>query len=427
MSTKGKDSQPHIGIFGRTNTGKSSLLNTLTGQELAIVSEQAGTTTDPVKKTIEIHGLGPAVVIDTAGTEDMTNLGQQRLKKTLSVLQKIDLAILVIDHNGFKEADQKLINKFETEALPYLIVQNKSDLIDSATITQHPTPPLPLGAGPRTQYPRFRWGQAPKPSVSFSCKTPTALDDLIQLIKQQLPEESYQSSSLIGDLIRGGDTVVLVTPIDDEAPAGRLILPQVQLIRDILDNDALAVVLKERELDAWMQNRSTDPALVITDSQAFPKVSGSVPDHIPLTSFSIVLARKKGNFDSYIQGTRKISTLTGDDKILILESCTHQVSCDDIGRVKIPRWLNQFTGLHLNYQVVTSHDDLPDDLGSFALVIQCGGCVMTSRQVSNRIRKVIKNNVPVSNYGMAISFVHGIFHRAVKPFGYCTESHKDYL
>lgn len=406
---KGKDQKPHIGIFGRTNTGKSSLINVLTQQDLAIVSDQPGTTTDPVKKSMEIKEIGGVVLIDTAGTEDTSNLGQQRLKKTISVIQKIDLAILVIGEEGIAEAENWLISKFDDEALPFIVVYNKSDVV--------PIKEWIISDLVNKGYP---W-------LSFSCRQPVMLGNLISVIQQNLPSEILESSSLIGDLIKGGDTVVLVTPIDDEAPEGRLILPQVQLIRDILDNDAIAVVLKERELDVWMQTRSGDPAIVITDSQAFPKVSGSVPDHIPLSSFSIVLARRKGNFDAYIHGTRQISKLQEGDRILILESCTHQVSCDDIGRIKIPRWLNNFTGIRLNYTIVSGNDDLPEDLDSFAMVVQCGGCVMTARQVAVRIRKAIKAGIPVSNYGMCISYVHGIFNRAVKPFGYEVDNYLEYL
>lgn len=406
---KGKDTQAHIGIFGRTNTGKSSLINVLTGQELAIVSSHPGTTTDPVKKSIEIPGIGPVVLIDTAGTEDNTALGEKRERKTFSVIQNIDIALLLIDDTGIGNPENDLISKFDLDGVPYIIVYNKEDL-------------SPLSGELRGELERRKliW-------CSFSCTNRPNKEQLISGIRDLIPEELKTSSSLIGDLIKGGDTVVLVTPIDDEAPEGRLILPQVQLIRDILDNDAIAVVVKERELDSWMDRRSEDPALVITDSQVFSKVSGSIPSNIPLTSFSIVLARQKGNFEAFIEGTPFISELKQNDKILILESCTHHVSCDDIGRVKIPRWIDNYTGLNLDYEVVTGLSDLPEELENYAMVIQCGGCVITRTQVMGRLRKAIRAGVPVSNYGMLIAYVHGIFPRAIKPFVDDREEYLEYL
>ncbi len=395
---KGKDKQAHIGIFGRINTGKSSLINILTEQDLAIVSDQPGTTTDPVKKSIEIPGIGPVVLIDTAGTADSSILGEKRVQKTLLLIRTIDLALLIIDQRGIGPAEKNLIDQFEREQVPFLIVYNKEDL--------HPLSEdlfLELTKMARIWCP-------------FSCVNGERKEELVQKIRDLIPPEAIWSASLIGDLINEGDTVVLVTPIDEEAPEGRMILPQVQLIRDVLDNDGIVVVVKEKELLTWMANRSEDPALVITDSQAFSAVSTSVPAHIPLTSFSIVLARQKGNFDAFIEGSHQLSALKQEDMILILESCTHHVACNDIGREKIPNWIDDYTGFKLNYEVVVGLSDWPDKLENYAMVIQCGGCMMTQRQVKGRIQQAIKAGVPVSNYGMVIAYVHGIFSRALKPF-----------
>jgi len=403
---KGKDRQAHIGIFGRINTGKSSLINILTGQDLAIVSPQPGTTTDPVKKSIEIPGIGPVVLIDTAGTADSTVLGEKRVKKTLFLIRTIDLAVLVIDLSGIGQAENELIEQFDKEGIPCLVVYNKEDLF-----------PLQKELEDSLNKMAQDW-------CSFSCTTGDKKEQLIQKIRELIPPEAIWSANLIGDLIKAGDTVVLVTPIDEEAPEGRMILPQVQVIRDVLDHDGIAVVLKETELDVWMSKRSEDPALVITDSQAFAKVSKSVPDNIPLTSFSIALARQKGNFNAFIEGTSQLSKLQEKSKVLIMESCTHHVACNDIGREKIPRWIDNHTGLKHDYEVVVGLSDWPDKIENYDLVIQCGGCVMTQRQVRGRIQHAINAGVPVSNYGMVIAYVHGIFSRALKPF---VDNIEDYL
>jgi [FeFe] hydrogenase H-cluster maturation GTPase HydF len=397
---KGKDSKPHIGIFGRRNTGKSSIINALTGQSTAIVSEVAGTTTDPVRKSLEIHGIGPVIVIDTAGTDDTGKLGELRIEKTRSVIDQVDLAIMVLTNNTFEAAEQNLVNIFKEFEIPYLIVHNKSDLFTSSVEFQEKV--------------KRNYSQA---VINFSAHEPEKyMASLLIAIKDNLPPTVYKSRSLLSDLLSYGDIVLLITPIDIEAPEGRLILPQVQVIRDILDNDCTAIVLKEREVDGFLRKTHIQPKLVITDSQVFPKADASIPRNIPLTSFSIVLARQKGDFETYIKGAPAISSLKDGDAVLLLESCSHQVSCDDIGRVKIPRWISNFTGKKLQFDTVAGLDNLPRMMEDYALVIQCGGCMITHRQLVNRLRNAKQKNVPVTNYGMAIAYVHGIFERAVEPF-----------
>lgn len=394
---KTRENTPHIGIFGRRNMGKSSLINALAGQQVAIVSEVAGTTTDPVKKVFELHGLGPVIFIDTAGIDDTGELGTKRIEKTLEVIKHIDLGIIVTANNLWAEPEEKLLQYLSETDVPVLVVHNKQDLMQMN----------PHWASER---------QAKGFQVSaFSCFNPHP-ETILSVIRTLLPASAWQKPVLVGDLIRQGDVVVLVTPIDIEAPEGRIILPQVQVIRDVLDHDGIAIVLKERELDTFFRRQALKPALVVTDSQVFPKVDASVPKEIPLTSFSIVLARQKGDFASYIEGTTHISNLKDGDRVLMLESCSHHVSCDDIGRVKIPRWIRQFTGRSLEFDMVAGLSKIERPLTDYALVIQCGGCMVTRRQLLNRLRPATARNIPVTNYGMAIAYVHGIFERAVKPF-----------
>ncbi len=397
--SKGKESKPHIGIYGRRNNGKSSLINCLAGQDIAIVSDHPGTTTDPVKKSFEITGFGPVILVDTAGIDDSGDLGEKRIERTLRTLEIIDLALLVVTHNNWGEFEEDLVNKFNDSDLPYIVIHSKSDL-------EEPTDDFRERISFVTGTPLF----------AFSAADRRNYEELIALISSSIPEHSYKTPALLGDLISYGDIVLLITPIDIEAPAGRLILPQVQAIRDILDNDAVAIVLKETEVDAFLKKTGIRPALAVTDSQVFNKADASVPHDIPLTSFSIMLARFKGDFESYLKGTSKISELKDDDRVLLLESCTHHVACDDIGRVKIPRWINNFTGKKINYDVVAGLDKLPRPVTDYALIIQCGGCMITRRQLHNRLSAAIKAGVPVTNYGMAIAYVQGIFNRAVAPF-----------
>jgi len=397
---KGKESKPHIGIYGRRNYGKSSLINMLAGQNVSIVSDFAGTTTDPVKKSFEITGFGPVILIDTAGIDDIGELGKKRINKTLESINQIDLALLLINSNLWTDFEEKLVEEFDRTNTPYIVVNSKADIdpLDNSFSDQ---------LTKKLDIPFI---------ISTSTKDRFGIEQLITAIKETIPESSFKTPTLLGDLINYGDIVLLITPIDVQAPAGRLILPQVQAIRDILDNDAVAIVVKEREVDVFLRKTKIKPALAVTDSQIFTKADASIPKDIPLTSFSILLARFKGDFNNYLKGTPKISELKDGDRILILESCTHHVSCDDIGRVKIPRWINSFTGKKLTYDVVTGLDSLPIDIKEYSLVVQCGGCVITRKQLINRLKLAIEAGIPVTNYGMTIAYVQGIYDRAIAPF-----------
>jgi [FeFe] hydrogenase H-cluster maturation GTPase HydF len=410
MATKGRESKPHIGIYGRRNSGKSSLINCLAGQVISIVSDHAGTTTDPVKKSFEITGFGPVILVDTAGIDDTGDLGQKRIDRTLQTLDTIDLALLVVTDNSWGKYEDELIRKFSNADLPYIVIHSKSDI-------QKPTEEFKnkISSITATSF------------LEFSSVDKRNYEELISLISNTIPEYSYKTPTLLGDLISYGDIVILITPIDIEAPAGRLILPQMQAIRDILDNEAVAIVLKEREVDAFLKKTKIKPALAITDSQVFVKADASIPHGIPLTSFSIMLARFKGDFDNYLKGTPKISELKDGDRVLLLESCTHHVSCDDIGRVKIPRWITNFTGKKIEYDVVAGLDTLSRPITDYSLVIQCGGCMITRRQLHNRLQGAIKAGVPVTNYGMAIAYVQGIYNRAIAPFVKGEENNSTYL
>lgn len=407
---KGKDAKPHIGIYGRRNNGKSSLINCLAGQDIAIVSDHAGTTTDPVKKSFEITGFGPVILIDTAGIDDSGELGLKRIERTERTLEIIDLALLIVTDNTWGTFEDDLAGKFRLLDVPFIVVHNKSDITQ---LTSEYSEKI-----------REITGHEP---LEFSSADKRNYEELIRLIKTTIPEHSYKTPSLLGDLINQGDIVILITPIDVEAPEGRLILPQVQAIRDILDNDAVAVVLKEREVDSFLRSSKIKPALAITDSQVFKKADASIPVDIPLTSFSIMLARFKGDFDNYLKGTPEISNLKDGDRVLLLESCTHHVACDDIGRTKIPRWITNFTGKNILYDVVAGLDALPGPITDYSLVIQCGGCMITRRQLHNRLLPAIKAGIPVTNYGMAIAFVQGIYKRAIAPFIKTQEENRYYL
>lgn len=407
--SRGKDVKPHIGIFGRRNSGKSSIINSITGQDIAIVSDVAGTTTDPVKKSIEIPGIGPVILIDTAGIDDSGDLGKKRVEKTLQAIATIDAAILVVSGNQFGTHEESLISRFNDLDVPFFIVHNKSDIVKASSN-------LKEGVA----------SECKVPVLDYCAQTREGIDLLIANLKEVIPESAYQSRSLVGDILKYGDTVLLITPIDIEAPEGRLILPQIQVIRDVLDNDCVAVVAKEREIDAYIRRMNPKPALVITDSQVFPKADASVPKDIPLTSFSIILARHKGDFTNYLRGTPAINQLKDGDRVLILESCTHHVSCDDIGRVKIPRWLSNYTGKQLEFDTVAGLNKLPRNITEYAMVIQCGGCMITRRQIINRLKPAVDAGIPVTNYGMAIAWVHGIYNRAIAPFA-AIDHRSDYL
>jgi len=407
---KGRENTPHIGIFGRRNNGKSSLINALAGQDIAIVSEQAGTTTDPVKKSFEITGFGPVILIDTAGIDDTGELGKKRVERSLKALDIIDLGILVINDNTWNEYEEMITERFIKSDTPYIIVHTKADL-----------------ARPEDGFTDHIRKITGKEIITFSSLTKENYEYLIGEIRESIPEQALATPTLLGDLVKQGDLVLLITPIDTEAPEGRLILPQVQTIRDIIDNDAVAIVLKEREIDTFLQRSSVKPVLAITDSQVFVKADASVPPDIPLTSFSIALARLKGDFDAYLRGTPKISELKNGDRVLLLESCSHHVACDDIGRIKIPRWISNFTGKKLHFDVVAGLDAAPGPVTDYSLVIQCGGCMITRKQLNNRIRPAIEAGIPVTNYGMAIAWVQGIYRRAIAPFTASESGGGEYL
>ena len=396
---KGRENKVHIGIYGRRNVGKSSIINRLAGQDIAIVSEQAGTTTDPVKKSFEITGFGPVILIDTAGIDDSGELGLKRIEKTIKTIDSIDMAILVTENDEWNIFEDNMITRFNESDIPYIIIYNKADK-----------------ALPEKDYADRVRSVTGKQLHPFTTIDNSRVDELIDLIRETIPESSMKIPGLLGDIITKGDIVMLITPIDVEAPEGRLILPQVQAIRDIIDNDAIAVVLKEGEVDSFLRRSAVKPALAITDSQIFATADKLIPADIPLTSFSIALARMKGDFESYLKGTPAISKLKKGDRVLLLESCSHHVACDDIGRVKIPRWLTSFTGCELEFDVVAGLDNLPRKATDYALIIQCGGCMVTRKQLYNRLRPAVAAGIPVTNYGMAIAWVQGIYARAVAPF-----------
>ncbi len=388
--------RPHIGIFGRQNTGKSSLINLLTGQDTAIVSDVPGTTTDPVKKSVEIFGIGPVILVDTAGIDDAGELGRKRINKSLDAIKKVDCAVLLIAGNQFGQYELDLIRHFEKFSIPYLILHNKSDISKIAALTKTVIKHHSNAA-----------------VIDFSAKDPGDSEMIIDALRKIIPRESQQLKTLIGDLVQPKDLVLLITPIDREAPEGRLILPQNQTIRDALDNDCVTVVVKDTELDDFLK-LGIQPALAVTDSQAFGYVATRIPDDVPLTSFSILFSRMRGNFHDFLQGTPHLSKLKDGDTILVLESCTHQTSCDDIGRVKIPDLLRKFTGKSLSFNVVSGLSEIIP--GNYALVIQCGGCMVTRKQLMNRIKPFTEKSIPVTNYGMALAYMNGIFERATRMF-----------
>ena len=394
----------HIGIFGRRNTGKSSLLNMITGQEISIVSDFPGTTTDPVKKSVEIFDIGPAILIDTAGIDDLGEIGPKKIQKSQEVIQRVDCAILLIAGNQFGDYEVRLIEQFKKYEVPYLIAHNKNDIDKIAAITK-----IAIKHHSNAEI------------IDFSTINPADREKLIAALKRIISETAFQKTSLIGDLVKPKDVVLLITPIDREAPEGRMILPQSQTIRDALDNQCITVVIKENELGDFLKLGIT-PALAITDSSAFGVVAETLPETVPLTSFSILFARLKGNFEAFMEGTPHISGLEEGDAVLILESCTHQTSCDDIGRVKIPGLLQKFTGKSLIFSFVSGLSELPDDIEKYALVIQCGGCMVTRKQLLNRLSPFIKAGVPVTNYGMTLAYLHGIYERTINVFGQKTTS-----
>lgn len=390
-----KSMRLHIGVFGRTNVGKSSLLNKITNQEVSIVSDIAGTTTDVVEKSMELLPVGPVTFLDTAGLDDETELSVQRIEKTMKVVNRIDVAVVVCDFNGIGKFENDLIEKFKELKIPYLIVVNKCDL---ASKSFH----IDL-----------------KSELSNIIYTSVKKDEKIvfkfkEALVNLLPEDFVNSPKIVGDLVPAKSTVILVIPIDKEAPKGRIILPQVQTLRDLLDNNCLSYVVKESELKDALDNLKTPPALVVTDSQAFKKVSEIVPENVSLTSFSILFARLKGDLDEFVNGARAIENLKDGDMVLILESCTHHAIEDDIGRVKIPNLLRKKTGKNLVIHNYAGHD-FPD-IKDYKLIIHCGACMTNRREVLSRVLIANQNNVPITNYGVVISYCLGILPRAIKIF-----------
>ncbi|WPX09242.1 [FeFe] hydrogenase H-cluster maturation GTPase HydF [Anaerocellum danielii] len=398
MNTTPRSERLHIAIFGKRNAGKSSLINAITNQPIAIVSDMPGTTTDPVYKSMEILPLGPVVLIDTAGIDDEGMLGRLRVEKTLEVLNKTDIAILVVSDIDDLTYEKQLAKLFDEKKVPKIGVLNKID--------KDPNYKEKLA---------FLQSTLQMPFLAVSCATLKGIDELKSSLSKLVPDVG-EDLRIVGDLINPGDFVVLVVPIDKAAPKGRLILPQQQTIRDILDSDAIAIVTKEYELKETIENLGKKPALVITDSQAFLKVDADTPPDIPLTSFSILFARYKGDLIEFVEGVKKIKELKPGDKVLIAEACTHHRQSDDIGTVKLPRWIRQIAGFDINFEWVSGYN-YPKDLSKYALIVHCGGCMITRREMLYRIELAKKQGVPITNYGIMIAYVHGILPRALKPFG----------
>lgn len=391
----------HIGIFGKRNAGKSSIINSLTGQKLAIVSEVQGTTTDPVLKAMELLPLGPVVMIDTPGLDDEGELGALRIQKAYQMLNKSDIALLVIDGStGITSEDIRILERIRTKEIPYAVVLNKSEL--AADNKEEITAAL---SDCQVDEGHIMWVSAEKGTNIYELK---------ELIASLVPSEDI-THRIVGDLIKPSDFVVLVVPIDKAAPKGRLILPQQQTIRDILESDATSIVVKETYLKETLESLGKKPALVITDSQAFGKVSKDTPEDIPLTSFSILFARYKGNLKTLVEGARALDTLKDGDTILISEGCTHHRQCDDIGTVKLPRWIREHTGKELNFEF-TSGTEFPSDLDSYQLIVHCGGCTLNEREMKYRLKCAEDAGIPMTNYGTAIAYMHGILERSIQIF-----------
>jgi len=385
----------HIGLFGRRNVGKSSLLNAITHQQVSIVSPHAGTTTDPVEKPMEFLPLGPVLFIDTAGLDDVGSLGELRIYKTRSIFDRTEVGILVTD--GWGEYEERVLDEFSKREIPFIVVFNKIDEIipDRLRIEQLEARNIPV--------------------VEVSCISGKGLLDLREAILKMAPEEFLNQRTILSDLVPPGEMAILVIPIDKEAPKGRLILPQAQAIRDLLDHDAFCMVVKESELSLALENLKRPPRLVVTDSQAFEQVAQDTPRDIWLTSFSILFSRFKGDLITQVKGTNKIDELNVGDRILVAEACSHHPIGEDIGRVKIPRWLKDHVGGELHFDYVQGHD-FPEDLSPWQLVIQCGSCMLNRREVLNRILRCRESGIPITNYGLVIAKCVGIFERALEPF-----------
>lgn len=397
----------HLGFFGRRNAGKSSLVNALAGSQVAIVSDTPGTTTDPVDKAMELLPLGPVVLVDTAGLDDDGELGSQRVAASRQALQRCDL-VLVVCAGVYGAAEHNLVADCQQRGVPVVVVWSQLDRC----------PPTPAQ----------RQAIAPIPQVLTSALAGSGLDDLRAMIIAQAPEQALAGTPLVGDLVPPGALVVLVVPIDLEAPKGRLIMPQVQTIRDLLDHDCLCLVVKERELASALDRLQQAPDLVVTDSQAFLRVAGDIAPETPLTSFSILFARAKGDLATMVAGTRAIDRLRPGARVLIAESCSHHAIGDDIGRVKIPRWLSQYTGQAITFDHCQGRD-FPDvqQLATYDLVVQCGSCTTNRRSVLSRIQACRTAGVPITNYGLCISYSLGIFDRAIAPFALSPEHRQGFV
>lgn len=400
MNNTPKGNRLHVALMGRTNVGKSSLLNLMLGQDIAITSPVAGTTTDVVEKAMELLPLGPVLFLDTAGLDDISELSGARLEKTAKVFDRADVIILVTEANVWADFEDAVLSEARNRKLPVLIVINKIDL-------HKPSPE------------HLNFLQSRGLILAVSCNDPGRREHYLDILKEQLlevaPTDFVQPPPLVGDLLPPGSWAVLVVPIDLEAPKGRLILPQVQTLRDILDNDATAIVVKERELAATLANIKIPPAIVITDSQAILKVTADVPPDIPVTTFSILFARQKSDLAVMARGAAAIDNLHPDDRILIAEACSHHALEDDIGRVKIPRWLRQYVGGDLKVDTACGRD-YPANLKDYKLILHCGACMMNRREMLSRMRKAQEAGIPVTNYGVAISFLQGVIKRSLAPF-----------
>ncbi len=381
----------HIGFFGMRNAGKSSLVNAVTNQEISLVSDVKGTTTDPVKKTMELLPIGPVVIIDTPGFDDEGQLGEMRIRKTKEALEKTDIAVLVIDStNGVCETDRELISLFASKNIPYIIAYNKSDICNDTEISD-------------------------SDGINVSAATGKNILQLKELIAKTAATNVKKKNLLLDDVIEEGNVVILVTPIDESAPKGRLILPQQITIRNILDNNCTAVVCKETELENTLKRLSGKPELVITDSQVFGFVNKVLPEDIRLTSFSIIMARYKGDLKMLIEGAAMLNKLENGDKVLISEGCTHHRQCNDIGTVKMPEWIKKFTDKKVDFHF-SSGGDFPANISNYKLVIHCGGCMLGNKEMESRISRCKEACVPVVNYGIAIAAMHGILKRSLEIF-----------
>lgn len=396
----------HIGLFGRRNAGKSSILNALTHQDVSIVSDVAGTTTDPVEKPMELLPLGPVLFIDTAGIDDIGALGEKRIAKTMAVFDRTDLGVIVSNFEEWGDYENTIMNEFKDRSIPFIVVFNKCDM--------H-TENFDIINGLDSSKIKF---------VQTSVLKKEGLLELRQLLLNSAPADFINRPSILSDLVGAGEAAMLVVPIDKEAPKGRLILPQVQSIRDLLDNDAFCMVVKERELREALSRFNKPPKLVVTDSQAFLKVAADTPPEIPLTSFSILFARHQGDLTEMVKGAMAIDELKTGDKVLIAEACSHHPIGEDIGTVKIPRWLTQYVGGKLQIDSTRGHD-FPPNLGDYKIIIHCGACMWNRREMLSRIMKAKQAGVPITNYGLTIAYSLGIFERALQPFPAALEVYKN--